>query len=401
MSQPRADSFATIVATTAPGPAPEAPPRRRRRPLRALWRAVTWPIRLVGRVLRSFRLWLAVILAVIGVLVAYYVVADRDTPLTTDAYLQAYVVRVAPQVGGRVVAVRVGEGQAVRRGDVLFELDHRPYAAKVALSEARLVAARTQVEQLSSQLAGETEALHRHEAENENNEYLYRTERDIYKGDATPQRNFVSVMQNLKMSRAAVGESKQRIRHIRESIESTVGPEHATVAEARAQLENARLDLEYSTVAADADGVVTNLQLRNGDYAHVGEAVLSLVDTTHWRVVANYRERSLERMAPGQRAIVTFRGNPGRVYAAHLDQIGWGSMQGQGLPSGNLPEVERLRNWVPPSQRFQVRLAVDDAAEVPFRVGMTCTVTVFVDPASPITPYARLIQRAVAIWYRF
>ena len=389
-------SIAHPAAAPPPSPAPA-----RRSPARRFARALTWPFRVALAVLRSFWTWLLVLLAVLVAVVAYYIIADRDTPLTTDAYLQAYVVRVAPQVSGRVVRVHVAEGSTVRSGDVLFELDHRPFASKVALLEARVVAARTQVEQLSSELAAEGEALRRNEAQNEHNEYLYRTDRDIYKDDATPQRKIVNTKQALKMSRAAVAESRQKIRHIQEAIDSRVGPEHALVAEANAQLEDARLDLEYSTVKAACAGFVTNLQLREGDFVHTGAGALSTVDTSHWRVVANYRERSLEKMAPGQGAIVTFRGNPGRVYPAHVDQIGWGTQQGQGMPSGDLPDVSRLRNWVPPAQRFQVRLALDGPTEVPLRVGMTCTVTTYADPSSPIVPATRLIQRAVAWWYYF
>lgn len=391
-------SFETIVATATPEP---ILPQRRRSPLRVVGKILTWPVRAVGQVLRSFRFWLLVILVILVTLVAYYVIADRDTPLTTDAYLQAFVVRVAPQVSGRVVRVLVTEGASIHKGDVLFELDHRPFATKVALLEAKLVSATTQVKQLDSELAAEQEAHRRLEADNENNEYLYRTDRDIYKDDATPQRKFVNTMQNLKMSRASVGESKQKIRHIQEAIDSRVGDEHAMIAEARAQLEDARLDLGYSTVFASCDGFVTNLQLRDGDYVHTGDGVLSIVDSTYWRIVANYRERSLERMVAGRPALVTFRADPGRIFSAHIDQVGWGTMQGQGVPSGNLPDVPQLRNWVPPSQRFQVRLTMDDPSSVPLRVGMTCTVTVLADSSSPILPITGLIHKFVSLWYYF
>jgi multidrug resistance efflux pump len=118
-------------------------------------------------------------------------------------------------------------------------------------------------------------------------------------------------------------------------------------------------------------------------------------------VVANYRERSLERLRPGQRALVTFRAAPGRIYEARVFALGWGVSQGQGVPSGNLPEVPRLQNWVPPSQRFQVRLALDDPGAAPLRVGTTCTVTTIADPASPIMPLTRFIHEFVALWYYF
>jgi multidrug efflux system membrane fusion protein len=191
------------------------------------------------------------------------------------------------------------------------------------------------------------------------------------------------------------------IQHIQEAIDARVGQENSLVAQVEAELAEARLNLEYSTIHAPCDGVITNLQLREGDFAHVGEAVLSCVDRGNWMVVANYREWSLERLQTGQRALVTFRAAPGRIYRARILALGWGVNQGQGVPSGNLPEVARLQTWVPPSQRFQVRLVLDDPAAAPLRVGTTCTVTTIADPASPIVPLTRFIHRFVSLWCYF
>ncbi|HEV3164722.1 MAG TPA: HlyD family secretion protein [Isosphaeraceae bacterium] len=380
---------------------PHSPPPAR--PTRAsltrrIGLVVLAPFRLIGRVLRSFRFWLLVVLAM---LVAYYVIADRDTPLTTDAYVQAYVVRVAPQVSGLVVRVHVGEGSTVRKGDILFELDHRPFQHQVEMLEAKLVTTRRDVKQLHTQLAAEEAEHRRLSAEDELAKYLFDRDNRIYQGGATTERKVTSSAQGYKASRAAVDKSARMIQFIQEAIDAQVGQENSLVAQVEAELAGARLDLEYSTVLAPADGVITNLQLREGDFAHVGEAVLSCVDRGRWLVVANYRERSLERLRPGQRALVTFRAAPGRIYGAQLFALGWGVGQGQGVPSGDLPDVPRLQNWVPPSQRFQVRLALDHPDAAPLRVGTTCTVTTIADPASPIMPVTRFVHKIVALWYYF
>jgi multidrug efflux system membrane fusion protein len=385
-----------------PGPLAASPgPSRSIRWFRASCRVALAPFRLIGWVLGSFRFWLIVLLIVLGLLITYYVIADGDTPLTTDAYVQAYVVRVAPQVGGLVVAVHVGEGSVVRKGDVLFELDHRPFEHKVAMLAAKLVTARREVQQLHSQLAAEQAEHRRLSAEDDLAKYLNDRDNRIYEGGATTERKATTSALSYKASRAAVERSVVKIQHIQEAIDARVGPENSLVAQVEAELAEARLNLEYSTVHAPSDGVITNLQLREGDFAHVGEAVLSCVDRGRWLVVANYRERCLERMRPGQGALVTFRGAPGRIYRAQVFALGWGVNQGQGVPSGNLPEVPRLQNWVPPSQRFQVRLALDDPDAAPLRVGTTCTVTTITEPASPILPLTRLVHEFVALWYYF
>src|SRR5262245_58668398 len=89
----------------------------------ALWGLSRPPVfvgRRVRRLAASFRFWVLVLLGLVVLLVAYYAVADRTTPLTTDAYVQAYVIQVAPQVGGQVVRVYVREGDQVKQGALLF-----------------------------------------------------------------------------------------------------------------------------------------------------------------------------------------------------------------------------------------------------------------------------------------
>src|ERR1700756_1944895 len=117
-----------------------------------VWRAiltvlkalVLWPWNMLkaflsgGRMLLlSARAWVLFILLVIAALVAYYVLSDRYTPFTTDAYVQAYVIQVAPRVEGQVVQVYVRENQAVTKGELLFKIDRRPFEYQIALLEAK------------------------------------------------------------------------------------------------------------------------------------------------------------------------------------------------------------------------------------------------------------------------
>src|SRR6266550_6093948 len=109
--------------------------------VRVPWNMLKWLIAGGRRLLLSARVWVLCILLVIAALVAYYVLSDRHTPFTTDAYVQAYVIQVAPQVEGRVVRVYVQENQAVKKGQLLFELDRRPFEHRVALLQAKRVEA--------------------------------------------------------------------------------------------------------------------------------------------------------------------------------------------------------------------------------------------------------------------
>jgi multidrug resistance efflux pump len=367
---------------------------------------VLWPWKLGkaflsggGKLLLSARAWILSILVVIAALVVYYVLSDRYTPLTTDAYVQAYVVQVAPRVEGQVVHVYVRESQTVKKGELLFEIDRRPFEHQVALLEAKRVAAVQQVAQLESELSAARADDARLLAEEGYARVVHEQEKEIYKQDATTDRKYVEAVQKYKAAQAALERSRAQVRKAEQALAARVGAEHALVAEVEARLGLARLDLEWTRVYAPCDGLITDLQLREGAYTHTGQAVMTLIDTSRWLVVANFRENALARLRDGQPAAVAFRSSPGRLFDARVVSVGRGVSQGQGVPSGQLPDVKVPASWVPAAQRFQVRLTLDDPASIPLRVGMTGSVAVYTEPEGVLNDITGFWHQVIAWLY--
>ncbi len=353
----------------------------------------------IRRTLGSFRFWILVVVGVIVLLIVYYALAEIYTPFTTDAYVQAYVVQVAPQVGEKVVRVHVREGDRVKAGTPLFELDPDLFAQKVASLEAKLVEAEHQVKQLEAELAAARASHERVVAEAEYAASVHRQEQAIFSTDSTTERRYLDALQKNKASQAAVRQSASQIQRVEDALDAKVAGEHALVAQVKAQLAEARLNLGYTRVTAPCDGLITDLQLREGAYAHTGQPVMTLIDTGRWLVVGNFRENSLARMRQGQPALVGFRGLPGQFFDARVVSVGWGVSLGQGVPSGQLPDVKVPTSWVPPAQRFQVRLALDDPESVPLRVGMTGSVAVYTEPEGWLNEVTRFWHKVICWLY--
>jgi multidrug resistance efflux pump len=345
---------------------------------------VLWPWKVLKatlsggrRLLLSARAWILFVLLVIAALVTYYALANCYTPFTVDAYVQAYVIQVAPRVEGQVVHVCVRENQAVKKGELLFEVDRRPFADRVAYLEAKRVAAIQQVAQLESELSAAKAEDARLVAEEAYARAVYGQEKEIYKQEATTDRKYLDAVQKVKAAQAAVERSRAQIRKAEQALAARIGTEHALVAEVEAQLAEARLNLEWTRIYAPVDGYVTNVQLREGSYIHIGTPVLTCIDGDQWWVVANLRENSLENVRPGQRVGLTFNNYPGRIFAGKVESVGWGVNQGQGTPSGTLPAVPEPQNWIRLAQRFQVRITPELPPDSPLRVGATATVAVY------------------------
>jgi multidrug resistance efflux pump len=357
----------------------------------ALW----WPWHLLraivvlpGKILRSPLVWAVLLLAFLAALVTYYGLANRFTPATTDAYVQAFVVQVAPQVAGEVVEVGVKENQRVARGDLLFALDPRPFEHRVRQLEANLSLMTQQVAQMDSEL----QAARAEEASLTADEGLalavHGQEETIFKQGSTTERKFIDARQKYQSAKALVERARAQVRQKEQALKARVGDEHALIAEAKAKLAAAKLDLSWSRVYAPAAGSITDLQLRVGSFVPSGRPVLTCIETGRWWVVANFRENTLEYIRPGQVAGIVFKTYPGQVFGGVVESVGLGVSHGQGVPSGELPEINTPDSWISRPQRFQVRIAVQGAAAMPLRVGATASVTVYTTDDNPLNPIA-------------
>jgi multidrug resistance efflux pump len=279
-----------------------------------------------------------------------------------------------------VVRVHVRENQAVKKGDLLFEIDPRPFKHRVDLLSAKRVKAVQDVAQLEADLSAAKADDARLVAEEAYARAVFEQEKAIFSQEATTDRKYLDATQKSKAAQAALERSRAQVRKVEQALAARIGAEHALVAEVEALLAEARLNFDWTRVYAACDGLVTDLQLREGAYIHTGRAVMTLIDTSRWLVVGNFRENALVLVREGQPAGVAFRSLPGQVFDARVVSVGWGVSQGQGIPSGQLPDVRVPGSWVPPAQRFQVRLTLDQPQSVPLRVGMTGSVAVYTEP---------------------
>src|SRR5438128_1923035 len=226
--------------------------------LRTCGNTIKWLLAGVSRVLLSARTLVLGVLLIIAILIAYYVLADRYTPFTTDGYVQAYVIQVAPRIEGQVVRVHVLENQAVRKGDLLFEIDPRPFEHRVALLEARLVQAIQQVAQLESELAASRADDARIAAEEAYARAVHEQETQIRRQDATTDRTYLAdatrgpQLQHLSRASLPWGSQDRQLG----SVSGTGGPFGQPACRARAtELDQARPALPGLGDATDAGGI--------------------------------------------------------------------------------------------------------------------------------------------------
>ncbi|MEM8954655.1 MAG: HlyD family secretion protein [Verrucomicrobiota bacterium] len=337
------------------------------------------PASKVSRVLpNSPRKWVIAIVCILVVVVVYVALLDRFTPMTTESYVQAFVTQVAPQVSGNVTAVHVHENQLVQKGDLLFELDARPYQYAVDLLKAELILARKDVRLLEKDLEDATQLLASAQASLDLRQKEFEEFSQAAATQAIAQRDFFEAEARLRENEASTRKAEVDQAKAVENLNALVGDENALIARAAASLRQAEYNLSQTKIFASADGFVSNVQLTKGTYVDSGTPVMTVIDADNWWIVATFPENSLPRLKPQMPTQVAFGMLPGKLFPASVESIGWGVAQGQGVPSGMLLDVEEPTDWMKNTQRFPVRIRLEnpDALEN-LRVGATATVLVY------------------------
>jgi multidrug resistance efflux pump len=348
----------------------------------------------VDNIKYTVRFWVLLITFIIIILIFYYVLLDRYTPYTSDAYIQAYVTQIAPQVDGPITKIYVNNDSYVENGQPLFEIDYRPYAYKVKQLQAKLVKTRQDIMQLESSIEAANAVVTQSKADVDFAQKRLRDLQPLVKQNFIAQLQFDQARDDLNAKIALSNKAKADLRRAEQALELKIDGDYAIIKEVESDLELAEYYLAQSTVYAPSDGLVSNLQLSIGTYVNVGEPIMSFVDANNWWILANFKENSIGRIRPGQNAEVSIALYPGKIFKAKVESLDWGVSAGQGIPSGELPIVKNPQNWVKLAQRFPVRLKLTNLdSQDPLRIGGSTSVTVDTGGGFILNGLARLWLR--------
>jgi multidrug resistance efflux pump len=350
------------------------------------------------------------VLTGVVVLVAVLLVAWKywdyvSNPWTRDGQVRANVIQVAPRVSAPIVALPIKDNQFVKAGDLLFEIDPRTYQAALDQAKANLDQTRDRIKDLEAQVKSAEAALEQAESGIKQAEFavtsaeatVVKTKADferatklVAKGDVAKrtydeavaandvaQADLAKAQAQLTQADSAKLQSQAQLARARAEL-GAPGEDNAQLRAAKAALETAQLDLEFTQVRASVDGYVTNLNLRLGSQAVANQPALALVDAASFWVHGYFRESLVGDMRAGDPAVITLMTYPDQPLQGQVDSIGWGISQSDGSTGFDLlPSVSPTFQWIRLAQRIPVRVHLDEIPEgVALRVGTTASVLV-------------------------
>lgn len=359
---------------------------------------------------RWLTLGIVLVTAGLGLWVLYY---SNHYPRTDDAEVTANFIGIAPQVEGPIIHLNVHDNDFVKKGNLLFEIDERPYqyALERAISDQAALEGQISDEQrrinaLVSAVDVTQANIHSAQADVSNaeqgvmrakaewsyaNDNLHRLEPLLAKQFVTEDqvdkaRSLEEVdAQALSQAQSELQSSQSRLKSAMAQHEqaqhavTTLEPLINQRGEKKAAVEDAQYNLNNCRVYAPFDARVTNLTISEGAYAHIGEKIFTLIDARVWWAIGNFREGQLQHIRPGMRADVYVLSRPNQPFPGVVDSLGFGVTPDPdliGTLQPGLPDVQRTLNWVHLASRYPVRVRVENPPADLFRIGESAVITI-------------------------
>ena len=295
--------------------------------------------------------------------VVYYREFIEPYESTDDAFVDGYTTLVSARVPGQVMRLLIKDNQNVHRGDVLMQLDPRDYEASLAEARAALASASSEEAQARAQLgvsearvaqAAASEAAAEADAQRAANDLKrYQSvetravSKTVLDQISTQAR---STAAQLRAARSQLAAARAGVTLSQAAIQTAA----AAVKLGQARVQQAELNLSYTTIIAPVDGRVTARTVGPGNYVQPGQGLLALVPRYVW-VTANFKETQLTDMRPGQPAQLRLDAYPNYTLKGHVDSL----QAGTGARFSLLPPENAVGNFVKVVQRVPVKIVFD------------------------------------------
>jgi membrane fusion protein (multidrug efflux system) len=300
----------------------------------------------------------------------------RQYVTTSDAFIDARTVSIAPQINGVISSVPVTDNQLVKAGAVLVRIDDRDYRAALDQAKAQVDQAEANIANLTAQIAAQEARIDQAEKEaveaqaalrfsqEENTRY-----QDLVRKGAGSVQSAQQASSDLGQKRAAAAAAEANAVATKKQIAVLKTQRQIATAQleqARALEKQADINVSRTVITAPVAGWATDISAAKGGYFQAGQAMMMFVPREMW-VTANFKETQLYEIRPGQQVDIAIDAYPDHQFRGHVDSI----QAGSGTAFSLLPPENATGNYVKVVQRVPVKIVFDKPPDVHLGPGMS------------------------------
>jgi len=306
---------------------------------------------------------------------AYWAFIGRFEESTDDAYVAGNVVPLTPRVNGTVIAIRADNTQREKQGQEVVLLDSTDARIALDQSAARLAQAVRQVQRLYQTAAQQEANVSLEQAKLAQSKIDYRRDTNLVSQKFVSAEDFQHRGTQVDIDQAGLDLAEHQLAATRAAVVNTDLADHPEVRLAAANLRDAYVALQRTTIRAPVTGYVDKRSVQIGERVSPGTPLMAIIPLDQIWVDANFKESQLRNIRIGQRVSLI-----SDVYGGHI--VYRGRVLGIGAGTGSafavLPPQNATGNWIKVVQRVPVRIGLDpeQLARHPLRIGLSVEATV-------------------------
>ena len=279
------------------------------------------------------------IIILIALGVGYFIHQAILYQSTDDAYVETTTVSVAPRVSGQIVEVMITDNQAVEEGDEIAKIDDTDYKVALDSAKARYERILLDQENAKANYNAMQSAIDSAKADLDRYKNLYAAGAVSKQALDNAQTKYDSAVANLtNADQALLSKDNNKVAD-------------ADLKAAKAAMEQAELNLSYTTIKAPQAGTIASRRVERGMYVNVGSPLCTIVPHNVW-VVANFKENQLRHMKPGQPVDIKVDTYPNKVFKGQIDSI----QRSSGAKASLFPPENAVGSFVKIVQRVPVKI---------------------------------------------
>lgn len=284
---------------------------------------------------------------------------------TDDAFIEAHLTYLSPKVSGQIIELNVDDNSKVKKGEIIAQIDPKDYEvalknaiAKFEKAQAELKISKSDIDKMSAtteQTKNDIESA-KSKLEYANSDYI--RYKNAYKDGAVTAQDLDKATKNLEVARAQFNAAQKNLKATQSALESTVSKQSSKSAEIKslmAEVEQARLNLSYTTLVAPIDGTITNKNIESGNFVQAAHPILSIVPDDCY-IIANFKETQIANMKQGQEVTIKIDAYKNKKFKGVVDSI----QRSSGAKASLFPPENAVGSYVKVVQRVPVKIKFDE-----------------------------------------
>ncbi len=296
---------------------------------------------------------------------------------TDDAFVEAHMIYLAPKVSGQIVELNVDDNDFVKEGEIIAQIDPADYQVALDSAKAKLEKAQAELKVSVSDIdkmgAMTKQTQNNIDSAKSTLEYAnsdYVRYKNAYKDGSVTKQDLDNAIKNLDVAKAQFKAAQEQLKATNSALNSTISKKSSQIAEIKrlmADVEQAKLNLSYTTLIAPKDGTITNKNVEIGTYAQKAHPIVTIVPKDCY-IVANFKETQLTHMKKGQKVKIKIDTYGGKTFDGVVDSI----QRASGAKASLFPPENAVGSYVKVVQRVPVKIVfTEDISDYNIVPGMS------------------------------